>query len=527
MRFANADPVWQVDDRQPIAQPTPQGFPKLLYYFDRFFLRRTTRLMEIPEPAHAGNVNSVDGVPDSTWFTNRVGRYALTPAQVRRGPNLDDGPDRSGPWVIKGTKVGGASVGLLMTDPRGERYILKFDERGVPEIETAANVVVQRLMWAAGFNVPEDNVVTFPRSQLVLADDAVVSDTFGNKRRMTEADLAAALRRVDVHADGSYRGMASKFLHGVPLGGVEPEGVRADDPNDVVAHEERRELRGQYVMFAWVDHTDVKLDNMLDMYVADPGDPKVKYVVHYLVDFGKALGAMGWIERRPGDGFAHLFDFEQSAKSVLSLGLWRRPWEGADGPGLRGVARFEAGRFQANNWRPQYPWEPFARLDRFDGFWGAKIVAAFSDDMIRAAVAAGRYSDPKAADYVARTLMARRDKIARYWFDQVAPLDRFDVEGDALCFDDLARKYRVSQAPARYRALAYDWDGARLAGGASVEAGDASRVCMRGLPVGVARDGYTIVSIATRRGGHPERPVEVHLARNGAGALRVIGLVRR
>ena len=118
--------------------------------------------MEVRADAHAANVNSLDEVPDSTWFTNRIGARELTVDDVRRGPNTDDGPDRSAPWQITGTKVGGSSVGLLMKDGRGIKYILKFDQKGIPEMETAADVIVQRLFYAAGFNVPEDSIVFFP-----------------------------------------------------------------------------------------------------------------------------------------------------------------------------------------------------------------------------------------------------------------------------------------------------------------------------------------------------------------------------
>jgi hypothetical protein len=50
-----------------------------------------------------------------------------------------------------------------------------------------------------------------------------------------------------------------------------------------------------------------------------------------------------------------------------------------------------------------------------DGYWGAKIVASFSDEQIAAAVA--KYEDPRARDYVVRTL-TRRDKIVRHWFER-------------------------------------------------------------------------------------------------------------
>ena len=527
LRFANRDPVWRVDDRRAIAKPSNRGFPRILYFFDRFAFRRMTRLMELPLPSHAANVNSLDEVPDSTWFTNRIGVRDLTAAQVRRGPNTDAGPDRSRPWLIQGSKIGGVTVGFRITDARGEKYLLKFDRKHLPETETGANVVIQRLLWAAGFNVPEDTVVTVSRDQLILADRATVADTFGNERPMLPGDLDEALSRVEAGPDGTFRALASKLLPGVPIGGIAPEGVRKDDANDIIPHEERRELRGQYVIFSWLEHTDIKSDNMLDMWSADPADPSIHYVVHYLIDFGNGLGTLGVAENRDNDGYAYAFDFEYALYSLFSVGLWRRPWEGIESPGLVGVGRFEAEHFDPARWRPQFPWTPFHRRDRYDGFWGAKIVARFTAELIRAAVSAGEYSDPRAVDYLCRTLARRRDKIVAYWFGLVTPLDRFEVDGDALCFTDLALHYGLSQTPQpSYRISAYDYDGQRMAGQITARPDPSGRICAPAHPVGKKRDSYTIVKIVPRRDGASARPVEAHLARNPAGRLRVIGLHR-
>src|SRR5215213_4961960 len=40
-----------------------------------------------PKRGRAGNLNTIDEVPDSSWFTNRAGRQPLTAADVTRGPN--------------------------------------------------------------------------------------------------------------------------------------------------------------------------------------------------------------------------------------------------------------------------------------------------------------------------------------------------------------------------------------------------------------------------------------------------------
>jgi len=147
MRFANQAPVWKVNDRADVpVKPAEREFPRLLYFFDAFFFRALTDAMEMPAPRRAMNINALGEVPDSTWFTNRIGVRDLTASEIARGPNASGGPDPSGPWRVTGSKVGGRSVGFIMKDPRGIKYIVKFDEAGIPVVETATDVVLQRLL---------------------------------------------------------------------------------------------------------------------------------------------------------------------------------------------------------------------------------------------------------------------------------------------------------------------------------------------------------------------------------------------
>src|SRR5690606_12234662 len=220
------------------------------------FIRRVTRALEVPRPQRALGVNALDEVPDSTWFTNRIGVRELSLDELRRGPAEVGSPEPHLPWTVKSTKVGGAALGFIITDARGERYVLKFDRVGLPEMETGADAITSRILWAVGYNVPEDHVVYFRPEDLKLAPDAKIKDVFGNARPLLRDELERMLAGAEREPDGRLRGLASRMLDGTWLGGHPGEGVRADDPNDRIPHELRRDLRGAYAIFSWLDHVD-------------------------------------------------------------------------------------------------------------------------------------------------------------------------------------------------------------------------------------------------------------------------------
>ncbi|MCG8424588.1 MAG: hypothetical protein MJE77_42385 [Proteobacteria bacterium] len=536
LRFRNQPIVWQINDRMDVPKkPEERKYARTLYHVDGFVVRRLTRKMEFREPSRAANINAVDEVPDSTWFHNRIGMRELSVEEVRRGPNMDEGPENYKPWTITSSKVGGTAVGFIMEDGRGIKYLLKFDDKKGPEVETAADVIVQRILWAAGYNVPEDSIVYFRREDLVLAADASKKDVFGTKTPMTVSDLEESLAEVDVLPDGSYRGLASKYLSGIPIGPYAREGVRKDDPNDRIPHELRRELRGQYPIFAWLNHTDLQEDNTLDMWAEDPRDPKKHYVMHYLVDFGKALGVMGYFNHWTWIGYAHRVDFSFMSRSFLTLGLWKRPWEDISTPPIRGLGLYEVDSYEPGSWKANSPYWPLKDKDRFDAFWGAKILIRFTPEHLRAVVTEAKYSDPRAAEYMVRALIARQRKTARYWFQQVNPLDRFEVKaeqnGHSLCFDDLMVQYELDDIAAivtEYRGEAFDYAGQPTGWSARAKPGQRGRTCLKGIVPAANRDGYTIVLIVTQRGGRDLPATLVHLAKTpNAETLRIIGLRRQ
>lgn len=533
VRFANQPPVTVVNDRLDTPELPEATFLPLLYAADNRVIDTVGGVLAVPVPERAHNVNSIDEVPDSTWFTNRD-IEAMTPAEVARGPNLDGSPELHTPWTVKSTKATGVAIGFLVEDARGHTYIIKFDNRDYPEAETGAEVIVARILHALGYNVPQDYVVYLRPEDLVLTAESEVETELGEVRPMTRADLRARLERIQFEDDGRIRALASKLIAGTPIGGHLPAGTREGDPNDVVPHQHRRELRGLLPVCNWLQHTDLKAANSVDTWVPDPAEPDHHYVLHYLVDFGKALGVQPYWSHRKEAGHAYPFDVRHLFGKMLTFGLYVYPYERAQLPGITGIGLYDVESHDPAHFATNIPYAPFAHADRFDSFWGAKRLMRLSPAQLRAVVEEARYSDPRATEYLTRVLIGRQRKTARYWFRRVNPIDELELQtgsgGPTLCFTDLTLAHRLEDVGAitSYRARTFDHGGEALGWQAEVSPDDAGRACVAGFRPARSHEAYTIVQLVTRRGDETLPPTEVHLAREpNGGDLRIIGLERR
>ncbi|MBA3819468.1 MAG: hypothetical protein H0X17_11290, partial [Deltaproteobacteria bacterium] len=121
---------------------------------------------EILPASPAAGVDALDEVRDSAWFTNRNTVRALSPAAMRRGPGPHPAPRDGSRWSVTGMKETGFALGVRARDEQGAAFFLKFDPQRHDEVETGADVVVQRLLFAAGYNVPENDIVYVPREAL-------------------------------------------------------------------------------------------------------------------------------------------------------------------------------------------------------------------------------------------------------------------------------------------------------------------------------------------------------------------------
>jgi hypothetical protein len=522
LRFHNRAPIEAIDDTTPISKPDEREQGERAWQIDALLHVPLDHALSIPGPQHARDVNALDELPRSSWFEPRIAMRALTPQEIACGPA---GCERartlaSARFTIKSAKKAGTAPGFLVKCDVG-RYLLKIDT-SAPEAETGADIVVQRLLWAAGYHVPSNEVVYLARDQLTIDPEA----------KLTDADVDEVLAPAPRDAAGRIRVLLSEFLEGKPIGGFPMLGVRRDDPNDAIPHQHRRSLRGLELFFAWLGQTDVKEANTLDMWVPASEESQLGYVRHHQLDFGKALGTWG-LHGRQRDAFAPHFDYADATSSLLSFGLSRWPWEDIKTPALRGVGRFEASRFDPAGYSPTNPYGPFLYTDRFDRYWAAKIIARFSPAQLEAAIAAGRYTDQAARVYLLSTLIARQRKAVAYGFSEVSTLDHFEVNGSSdagfsLCARDLAVATRFARPEhTRYSLRVYDWDGEPI-DAAEARAAQDGKVCVAGLVMGSTRDHYTMVAYETVPERGPPAHIVVHLALGpGSGRMRVIGIERR
>jgi hypothetical protein len=437
-------PVEPPNDQKPIPQPHSREVNLAQDNVEKILTETIVNIFDLSRhyrkisgnPKQAMNVNAFDEVYNSSWFINRNGLKQMTLDEIARGPDTGSGPDTSGTWTIFRAKTQGVTPGFSIEDHKGDKYVIKFDPLGYPEMSTGAEIVSTKLFHAAGYNVPENYICRFHPKILKLGEEVTVKDSRGKKRMMNQQDLDKILDRIQKLPDGKIRVTASKYLSGKPIGSYRYIDVRKDDVNDVIPHQHRRELRGLRVIAAWLNHYDTKANNSLDMYI-DEG-----YVRHYLIDFGSTLGSQGDEPMPPEIGREGIGDPDKVAKSIGSLGIYTRPWEEEPEIEYPSIGYFVSTDFEPQKYRYILPNPAFNNTTGSDLYWGAKIVMSFTDEQIRRAVEQGQYSDPEAAEYLIKTLIERRDIIGKYYFDIMPPLDNFEIRSSSdgaqiLHFSDL------------------------------------------------------------------------------------------
>jgi hypothetical protein len=404
----------------------------------------------------AGNINTIDEVPDSSWFTNRIYAKAVSTDEISRGPNTMDGP--SGRWTVIRAKTAGVAPGFTVRDENGEIWFVSFDGKDNPIAPTAAAMVATKLFHTLGYNQVETYLTKIQPANISIDPEASVRE-HGRRRPIVQKDIDDVLDRAAVEADGSYRAIVGRGLPGRILGGFKYFGTRPDDPNDIVPHEHRRELRAARVFGAWLNHDDSRGVNSLDMLEPQAAGGAIK---HYMFDFGSILGSGTVFAQARRAVHEYIFEHAPGWRTLATLGFTVRPWMRIDYPDVpASVGRFEGDGFEPESWKPEYPNAAFENMRPEDAFWGARIVSRFTNEAIRAIVEKARYSDPKATDYITDVLIKRRDKVLRRWLTGVNPIVDLKLAGDgALSFANAATAAGVAPPADRYTLQWFRFDNA-------------------------------------------------------------------
>jgi hypothetical protein len=547
-RYPLRDPVWRDQDLDPVhaecrldeksskqvCMPEPYESSFAWDAADNSIFRPIAKFFQADYVGEAENVNAFDEVPDSSWFTNRIGLHAMSPEEAAlgycgEGPMVPPDPP-PGSWLIDHGKDNGANPGFRV-NVAGVRFMFKTDDTQ-PERATGATSIASRMYYAAGWWAPCDAIVWFKKSSLRLKPGLIIKANVGPARKFDQKVLDAMLAKTARRGE-LYRAAASRWLPGKPLGPFTYEGKRSDDPSDVIAHENRRDLRGGRLFAAWLNHFDSREQNTMSTWIpVDPENPKSPgHVRHWYIDLGDCFGSEwtvdGFSKRH---GHSYLLDFGYMLEDFGSLGLVARPWDRAKRtPYAKNFGYFSARDFDAEAWRGEYPNPAFGRMSERDGAWAARIISRFTPAHVAAAVRTGDFTNPVHTNFLIQVLLERQHLLLKRYFAKLSPVSDVRAEGRTLCAVDLAQRSRTFAAERfRYRAEVSRAGGDARPLAASNEPD--GRVCIT-LDTGGLRDDlpanaserYTIIRLSN---GVSQGPLLIHLYDVGARGLRVVGLER-
>jgi hypothetical protein len=555
-RFPLRDPLWQDTDQRPVAvgcekhpthddpghvscAPDPYVSPLAWDGIDNSIFRPLARVFAVDPAGPAPNVNAFDEVPDSAWFTNRIGKRHPSPQELLAGacsPNdlLDGETATPGAWVIDQGKGNGASPGFRIKVANKFKFLMKTDSLDQPERPSAASAIGAAMYHAAGFYTSCEQIVYFHPRVLTLLPGLVETDNTGVPKRFDGKALDKVLRQATRRGE-LVRMQASAWLPGYLIGPFRYEGTRDDDPNDVIPHEARRELRGARVLAAWINHFDAREQNTMDTWISS--DPKVKdaspgYVRHYYLDTSDSFGSeWDWDEISRRLGGSYLLDWGDIGYDFITLGSVVRPWERARRtPGFELFGYYHYRDFDPDGWKNEYPNPAFSAATEHDNAWMARILSRFEPSDIEQLVSLGKFSRPEHAAFLTEVLEQRLRRILQRYLARLSPLtDPQASPDDRLCLVDLARRRNVASPQAfHYDARWRDASGVRAL---DVEVRPEGEVCVRtphaspdgGAPPDDASR-YRVLALSNR---FSRFVVKLHVYDLGpAQSVRVVGLER-
>ncbi len=328
---------------------------------------------------------------------------------VARAANTGNGP-AAGPWQIVSAKSDGVTPGFTIKDSAGTVWFIKFDPPGFRGMATGTEMVGAKLFWALGYHTTEYYLARLVPSNLVITEEATVAPLGEKRRAMRRGDLEWLLKHSHPEPDGSYRVVASLAVPGRYVGRIRFDGMRADDPNDIVPHEYRRELRGYFVFAGWLNHVDVKGTNSIVSVVTENGRT---FIRQYLLDFGSILGSGGDKPRAGWEGYETFAEpLSKVLKRALAFGLIVPKWRRVaffESPAIGRIPR-DGASWNPDAWKPRLSNSAFRHIRADDKFWAAQKLTFITEEIVRAAVAEGQFEDAASEEMLVKMIMERRAK---------------------------------------------------------------------------------------------------------------------
>lgn len=554
-RFPLRDPIWVDEDLRPVSvscreveddgeketvcRPEEYVSPFAWDAADKTVFRPMSQFFAMDFGFDAKNVNAFDEVADSSWFTNRIGVRPMSIAELKQGscPDLmlDPEENEDGSWVVDQGKPNGANPGFRVNIKGVGKFMLKADQAVEGEKATGATAIASRIYHAAGWYAACDTVVYLPKRLLKLTPGLKFADNSGVQREFTQASLDAILDGAQ-RRDGLYRMLASRWLDGRTLGPFKYEETREDDPNDVVDHEDRRDLRGGRVLAAWLGHFDSREQNSMTTWHAVDAknkDSSPGHTLHWYIDLGDCFGShWEWDSLNRRINKSYYFDPGDVTADLLTLGIPSRPWDRSKVvKGAEMFAYFPLDDFDPDGWKGGYPNPAFQRMTEGDAAWATRIITRFTDEIIRAAVDVGDYTLPFHREVLTNALIRRRNKIRERYFKNLSPISDVRVTGSKVCATDLARQAGTWPDKAfKYDATVHTGRMLDHTSKLTATPSDRGAVCID-LPKVTKNDSlaasdperYAIVDLAN---GISNGPLRLHFYDLGAKGLKLVGIER-
>jgi hypothetical protein len=374
-RFADRDVVMEVHDDRPISVPKPRTTIQPIQDADVYVRRSLVGALDPRRPGHALDVNALDEVARSSWWSPPSNPGRPLADYERDGPPL-------APWRVSDDETSSGIKGaIVVVDARGIRYELIGDIPNHPGMRTGAAIISSRLLHALGYRSAETYLVEH------------------------EGNRMAALR----------------WPVGIDVGETPLNSERIDDPNDHLPHLRRRTLRTLRVFTTWLASSRLPRRVLRDVYVGRKG---AGHVQHYLVGLDDCLGvadlqfAKDWLadaDREEPNFYMRLFSMGLSPKPIATEPVTAFP----------SVGLFNAVILQRHR-KPSPPYEPADYTLPADTYWAGKRLASLTIDSIAQSIAAAHLGDA-AQNWVFQVLHVRRAKLIAEAFDATTPLELMTV----------------------------------------------------------------------------------------------------